>query len=62
MTDHKNPLDEETDEVSEKKASEVPLPPKAVKFVPPAFNFNKAATKFNPPNKQRPGHHAGRGR
>ncbi len=61
MTPEKD-LPEEVEEPKLPETAEVPVPVKKPKFTPPPFSFGKNAAKFNPPNKQRPGHHAGRGR
>jgi hypothetical protein len=56
---------DQEEEVTAEKATEAPVIPgkKPAKFTNPPINFSgKGATKFNPPNKQRPMHHAGRGR
>ena len=55
------------EEVQQEESLEVkripPTAPKISKFGPPGGSkFGKGATSFNPPNKQRPGRAAGRGR
>ncbi|MDD2693422.1 MAG: hypothetical protein PHY14_00645 [Candidatus Gracilibacteria bacterium] len=63
-------LDEELPENEEEKTEETskipPVAQKVSRFGPAGFQggsrFGKGATNFNPPNKQRPGRAAGRGR
>ncbi len=67
MTQEKDPKHLETETEEEADPSSIPeVAKKPVKFGPGQFQnsskFGKGATHFNPPNKQRPGRAAGRGR
>lgn len=63
MTTQNEELLEEDEEKTSEPAKVPPVAQKVSRFGPQnASKFGKSATNFNPPNKQRPGRAAGRGR